>query len=118
ATSKREANLQAAFDEVTLEANQSGARLELAQDGPFRCGDHGWRRHWSGCDWDPDYDVEWEWTVTVPADVELCVATVNDGNVVVEGVRGRVQASNVNGEVHAKGLVGETKISSVNGDLS
>lgn len=117
AKSRRETALAAAFDEVTLEATQNGGRLELEQDGPFRCHERGSRGRWGGCDWDPDYELSWEWTVTVPADVELEVGTVNDGDVVVDGVRGAVELSNVNGEIRAKGLVGDAELSTVNGDL-
>ena len=120
-TSRREAELANGFEEVTLDVREAGTRLELGQDGPFRCGEWGERRgnrHWGGCDWDPNYEVRWDWKVTVPADVELEVSTVNDGDVEVEGVRGAVELSNVNGEVHARGLAAEADISSVNGDLS
>jgi hypothetical protein len=117
-SSRREAELASAFEEVTLEEHQSGGRLELVQDGPFRCERRSSHRSWSSCDWDADYDVRWDWEVVLPADVALDVATVNEGDVRVEGVRGRVRARNVNGEVHASGLVAETAISTVNGDVS
>lgn len=117
AKSRRESSLAAAFEDVTLEERQDGGRLELAQDGPFRCESRGWHRRSGSCDWDPDYELSWEWTVTVPADVELEVETVNDGNVVVAGVRGAVDLSNVNGEIHARGLVGDAELSTVNGDV-
>jgi hypothetical protein len=117
AKSRRQDDLAAAFAEVTLEENQSGGRLELMQDGPFRC-ERRSRRGWDDCDWDSDYEVSWEWEVTVPADVALEVGSVNDGDVRVNGVRGRVRAKNVNGEVHVAGLAAEAEISSVNGDVS
>lgn len=117
AEARREAPLAAAFDEVKLEVRESAGRLVLEQDGPFRCNGRrgGWGR--GSCDWDPDYEVTWDWVVTLPADVALDVSTVNDGDVVVDGVRGPVDASNVNGEVRASGLAAEASIESVNGDL-
>ena len=117
AKSRRETSLAAAFDEVTLEERQNGGRLELTQDGPFRCDDRDRHRRWGNCDWDPDYEVSWEWTVSVPADVELEVGTVNDGDVVVEGVRGAVELSNVNGRIRARGLAADADLSTVNGDV-
>jgi hypothetical protein len=121
AEARREAALAAAFEEVTLEVDEGGARLELAQDGPFRCERRGPRRdrnRWGGCDWDPDYEVAWEWTVTLPADVALEVSTVNAGDVVVDGVLGPVELANVNGEIRARGLAAAAELTTVNGDVT
>jgi len=115
---RTEAELREGLDDVTFASRAEGGRLELGQDGPFRCGDWGSERRRRGsCDWDPDYEVRWEWQVTVPADVDLEVRTVNDGDLRVSGVRGRVEAKNVNGEVHLSGLAGEVEAATVNGDL-
>jgi hypothetical protein len=106
------AALERAKREVTLEVRESPERLELEQDGPFRREDgrrHGWD--------DPGYEVEWAWEVTVPAGVALEAATVNGGALVIEGVRGPVSASNVNGGVRLSGLGGRASASTVNGDL-
>jgi len=111
--------------EVTFESSQPSAdRLELGQDGPFRC--RGWlesrgpgRDGRGSCvDWnDPDYEVSWSWTVTVPADVELTARTVNGGDLLVEGVRGPVVARNVNGAVRLRGLAAAVEAATVNGRL-
>ena len=106
------AALERAAREVTLEVRESPERLELEQDGPFRCEDC--RRHrWD----DPGYEVEWAWEVTVPAGAALEAATVNGGDLVVEGVRGAVSVANVNGAVRLSGLGGRASASTVNGDL-
>jgi len=124
ATARREADLDRAFAEVVLAVDESARGVALLQDGPFRCGerrrDERGRhrsRGWGDCDWDPGYEVEWQWTVTVPADVDLEVSTVNDGQVAVEGVRGEVWAGNVNGPIRLSGLVGEVRASTVNGGI-
>ena len=117
AEARRADDLELAFTEVTLEAIEKPGRLELAQDGPFRCEDGTWGRHRRGCDWDPDYELEWEWIVAVPADVDLDVSTVNGGAVDVDGVHGRVEAGNVNGGIRLAGLVGEVEASTVNGPI-
>ena len=76
------------------------------------------RRDWSGdCRWDPDYELDWQWLVTVPADVDLEVTTVNEGTVEVSGVRGRVRAGNVNGPLRLAGLAGEVRAATVNGGI-
>lgn len=115
---RREEDLLAGLDEVSLSSRGDGGTLELGQNGPFRCGRWGSDdRRWGSCDWDPDYEVRWEWQVTVPAEIDLEVRTVNDGDLRVSGVRGRVEAKNVNGEVHLSGLAGEVEAATVNGDL-
>lgn len=118
ASARRDEDLEAAFREVTFEVSSGDGRLELMQDGPFRCDERHPGRHsrW-GCDWDPDYQVRWQWDVTVPADVDLAASTVNSGAVEVDGVRGRVRAANVNGPLRLSGLAGEVQASTVNGGL-
>jgi len=112
------ADLDTAFREVTLSVENENGRLELMQDGPFRCNDHSrsWGSH-SHCDWDPDYDVRWEWEVTVPAQTDLEAMTVNGGALEVAGVTGRVRARNVNGSLRLTGLAGELEATTVNGGV-
>jgi len=113
-------DLERAFTEVTLEVVEEPGRIELVQDGPFRCDEHGWNRRSHrrrGCDWDPDYELSWEWTVVVPADVDLDVSSVNGGAVEVDGVGGRIEAGNVNGGIRLAGLAGEVEASTVNGPI-
>jgi len=119
AEARRESALASAFDEVTLGVDETAEGIELYQDGPFRCGDRPWRHSWRGgdCRWHPDYEVDWQWTVTVPTDVELEVKTVNGGDIVIEGIAGDVRAANVNGEIHLSGLVGAVSASTVNGEI-
>ena len=122
AEARRADDLELAFTEVTLEVAERAGHLDLVQDGPFRCNDDrfGGRRgrsRWGGCDWDPDYEIEWSWTVTVPADVDLEVSTVTGGEVSVAGVRGRVEAANVNGGLTLSGLAGEVEAQTVNGPI-
>ena len=102
--------------EVTLGATASPGRLDLIQEGPFR-DDRGERGHhvrWR----DPGYEVEWSWDVAVPADAAVEASTVNGGELVVDGVRGEVSASNVNGDVRLSGLGGHAGAVTVNGDVT
>lgn len=122
ATARREADLALAFDEVTLAVDEWANGVALVQDGPFRCEARGRdrrerRQRWGDCRWDPDYELDWQWTVTVPADVDLEVSTVNGGRVTVDGVRGDVFAGNVNGAVRLSGLAGKVAVSTVNGGI-
>ncbi len=116
ASARREDALDEAFREVTLSVETKDGRLVLLQDGPFRCERCCGR--WKGCDWDPDYEVSWEWDVTVPPGVDLEVSTVNGGSLSIDGAGGRVEAANVNGALRLTGLGGgEVSATTVNGGV-
>jgi DUF4097 and DUF4098 domain-containing protein YvlB len=55
--------------------------------------------------------------VKVPAGINVIVSTVNDGNVTVENVKGKVRAENVNGAIKLVALAGSTYASTINGDV-
>jgi hypothetical protein len=123
ASARRESDLTLAFDEVTLVVEEKAGGVALVQDGPFRCEARGRerrdRRHrWGNCRWDPDYELDWQWTVTVPPDVDLEVRTVNGGAVTIDGVRGDIFAGNVNGALRLTGLAGEVRAATVNGAIA
>jgi hypothetical protein len=120
AEARDDAALAAAFREVTLDVVDDGERLELIQDGPFRCHERRERGRTSRdgeCDPEPDYRVRWEWSVEVPPGIDLVAGTVNGGALEVSGVAGSVEASNVNGPLRLTDLGGRVDASTVNGDL-
>ena len=80
---------------------------------------YGWSYDWNCRDRDcrPEYDYQMDFTVKVPFGVHLMVSTVNDGDVVVENVKGVIDASNVNGSIRLSNLVREAQASTINGDL-
>lgn len=74
-----------------------------------------------GCDcrgrgWD-GFSVEYDIEVRVPRGAALDVATVNDGDVNVEGVNGEFELANVNGAVRLVGAGGSGTVHTVNGDV-
>ena len=80
---------------------------------------HGWSYNWD-CDkgdCNPPYDYTFNFTVKVPSGINVEVSTVNDGNVTVENVKGKVKAENVNGAIHLSALAGQTYASTINGDV-
>lgn len=68
-------------------------------------------RFWDG------YVVKYDIELLVPRDAVLDLATVNEGDIVVDGVRGDFEVSNVNGAVRLKGLRGAGHVRTVNGPL-
>jgi len=60
--------------------------------------------------------AEVRYTVTVPADTKLVLATTN-GHIEVDGVKNTARLETVNGQIKARGLSGEVKASTVNGGV-
>ncbi len=67
--------------------------------------------HWDG--YVAEYDIE----VFVPRNAAVELKTVNDGEIVVDGVRGDFDVRNVNGAVRLSGLRGAGRATTVNGPL-
>lgn len=80
----------------------------LADDCDCECG----CRRWDG------YVVAYDIELSVPRDAAIDVATVNEGSITVDGVRGRFDVSNVNGPVTLRGLASAGSAKTVNGRLT
>ena len=81
------------------------------------------RGHW-GYNWNCDdddcrdqYDYKFDFTVKVPQGVNVEVATVNDGNVIVKQMKAAVKANNVNGSITLEALEGATVAHTINGNV-
>ena len=92
-----DAAVERARREVTLQVRREGGRIELVVDGPFR--DRADGRRWRWNEWDPEFEAVYDFEIRVPRRTGLRLATVLDGDVVVEGVEGRLELSNVVGDV-------------------
>jgi hypothetical protein len=107
------ADIDRARKEVELRTESEEGRVAFRVRRIGSQGDNGWNNHW-GDGYRVAYDIE----VRVPRDAAIEVGTVNDGEVVVEGVRGHFEVSNVNGAVRLTGLRGAGDIKTVNGPVS
>ncbi|WPV02655.1 hypothetical protein SNE26_12775 [Mucilaginibacter sp. cycad4] len=77
------------------------------------------RRNWNREDHHHmDYTVKLEYTVKVPYGMNLCVSTVNDGNVEVKDVYGALKVNNVNGGITIANAKGTTSAHTINGPLN
>ena len=65
----------------------------------------------------PKYSFTFDYTVKVPAGMDVRVSTVNGGKVLVEDVTGPLQARNVNGGVVIRNARQATVARTVNGDV-
>lgn len=65
----------------------------------------------------PEFEYSMNFTVKVPKGVHLMASTINDGDVTVTKVTGKVSADNINGSITLKDLVRESYASTINGDV-
>jgi hypothetical protein len=101
--------------EVSLDTSNENGELKLYVNGPFRCqcndDDWGSRRH-------AGYIVKMDFKLEVPANVDVTLTTVNDGNIKMSGVTGDFRVHNVNGSVDINDAAGSGKALTVNGHVS
>ncbi len=101
--------LDRSYDLLFLDIRQSEDQLKLVVDGINRCS--GRWRDCRGCRLELQFDIQ------VPASANLDVSTINDGEVFVEGVDGRVDASNINGDVTVAGISQCGDFKTINGEI-
>jgi hypothetical protein len=108
-----QADIERARAEIELVPEQEPGRIAFrvrrrgANDADCNCRWHGWDGYTVA------YDIELE----VPRAAATELATVDDGEVAVEGMHGSFTLSNVNGAVRLTGARGSGSISTVNGDV-
>jgi hypothetical protein len=104
---RSEREVARAKEAVVLEVEESAGRLTLKQGGPWRCKgescSHG------------DYDVEFNWTLHVPEDIDLDLSNVNGGKIHVSNGAGAIKAKHVNGGVVLDDVRGAVEARTVNG---
>lgn len=77
---------------------------------------YSWMQH--GRDCHESYGYSMDFTVKIPAAVNILVSTINDGDIEVENIKGAVTANNINGSIHLHNLMREANASTINGDLN
>ncbi len=127
--------------EVTLEMNESPAGVDLYVDGPFRCscgigvacngttsargscrgdcvnGNGGCWSNQRNRDFDRNYRVRYDFVLKVPRAIALCLKTVTDGDIRVEGAAGEFDISNVNGAIEMLDVAGSGRARTINRDV-
>ena len=63
------------------------------------------------------YQYTMDFVVSVPSDINLLVSTINDGDVLVQNVKGVVKAHNINGGISLQQLAREAEAHTINGDV-
>lgn len=112
---KLQADIDRAHAQVELRTEHEPGRVAFrvrrvngTDDGDCSC---------RGNRWDDDYFVSYQIEVKVPRSAGVDLSTVNNGDIVVDGVQGDFTVRNVNGAVRLSGLRGSGEISTVNGPI-
>lgn len=80
--------------------------------------DSNWGYEWNNCQEDEQkYDYSMNFKIRVPSATNIRVSTVNEGDVSVTGVTGKVSAYNINGDITLAGVSQATRANTINGDL-
>lgn len=100
--------------EVKLDLTEKANTVDIYVDGPFRCQCEDGR----GFKWrDVGYEVQYDFVLKVPRRTRLVLKTVNDGEILVKGVEGDFDISNVNGKVELMDMAGSGDAHTVNGGV-
>jgi hypothetical protein len=107
--------------EVKLEFEQVGDSIVAYIREPWDTRPHNWKDGDDG-DWHNRKRIEYrcalQFTVKVPMNVSLHASTVNDGDVKVKDVTGKLDIHNVNGGIEIVNAKGITNANTINGDLT
>jgi DUF4097 and DUF4098 domain-containing protein YvlB len=129
---KTEARLEKGKKDLQLGVIDRADTLILyIQDGCMSFGHHAQRKnqnHWHATGWSYDwqcsgrhceseFDYKMDFTIKVPAGINVVLSTINEGDVTVENVNGAVKADNINGSIRLSNLRKEAKATTINGDV-
>jgi DUF4097 and DUF4098 domain-containing protein YvlB len=131
---KTDARLATGKQEIQLGViDRADTLIFYTQDGCNRFGqstnnknDRGWQSKGWGYNWncnngncnnDKIYDYKMDFTVRVPAGVNVILSTINDGDITVEKVTGAVKVDNINGSIRLSDLISQVQAHTINGDV-
>src|SRR5688572_404673 len=63
------------------------------------------------------YEYTMDFTLKIPASVNLLVSTINNGDIIIENIKSVVKAHNINGSIRLHNLMREAEASTINGDV-
>jgi DUF4097 and DUF4098 domain-containing protein YvlB len=115
---KTKSKVEQGLAELDIKEAKKGNRHYIVMDAPFI------QEKWydgellgTCIDKGPDYQYEYKMHVKVPKNLSLTASTVNNGDLIITGMKGKIEASNVNGKVEIKGAIDVERASTVNGDV-
>jgi hypothetical protein len=118
---KSQEKLLKAKEEVILDISQDGNDLLLFVDGPFRSKEEDRPSRWKSTESrerrHPGYEVQYDFKVKVPREIDLDIRTVTDGTIKVHNIAGDFVVRHVNGPIEMTAIVGSGKAQTVNGGV-
>jgi DUF4097 and DUF4098 domain-containing protein YvlB len=121
------ASIERGMEEVSVEVIDKGDVIGIFMTSPCSKDPalisredllNGWNEWNNNCRWNPDYDYNVYFTLKVPSGMHVKVGTINNGDVKVSNVSGKLDASNVNGSISLDQISGPTEATTVNGDVT
>jgi len=101
---------------VQLGIEESKDTLQIYVDGTCNCNCGNHRRYnWNNCELEGDF--LYDFTIKVPKGMNIWLSTVNNGDIEVKNVLGKLQISNINGAISLDGVAGGGKVKTINGDV-
>jgi hypothetical protein len=125
-TADGQKTLQTGGEEIGFEAITTADKAIVRMTGPgIRWTGEDSDPWWKGessekeqCNSERGYSFVLNFRIQVPADTDLKVSTVNQGDIRVRGLRAsHLQAGNVNGGITLEDVTGKTKADAINGDV-
>ena len=115
-SAKNNETLETGKKEFKLGFDQSGDTIVAYIAEPDDSRPNQWHDNWR--ERRIHYHYNLEFTIKVPYSMNLDVSTVNDGEITVTEVTGRLDLSNVNGSIAVTGAKGVTDAHTVNGNIT
>jgi hypothetical protein len=116
-TAQNQPDVTKGMEEVQVKLNQSGDSIYVFVEAPFVI-----RKKKPGRQLiinleDSRYNYEVNLTLRVPANVNLVVSSVSNGDIKVENITGNINARHVNGPITLTGVAGNAQATTVNGRI-
>jgi DUF4097 and DUF4098 domain-containing protein YvlB len=109
---RTESRIQKAKEEVTLDITEENNVIDIYVDGPFRQRNRRGER-----EYDPGYEVHYDFEIEVPYRTNIFLKTVTDGDIEVTGIQGEFEVRNVNGKISMEDISGSGTAHTVNGKV-
>jgi hypothetical protein len=115
-----------ADDQQTVEQGKKEFKLDFEQKAdsilayisePWNTKPHHYDKHWDERR-NIEYRVKLQFVVKVPYNIDLDASTVNDGDLYVKNVYGKLNINNVNGKIDIVNAKGTTRAHTVNGGVT
>jgi hypothetical protein len=111
-----DADLRAGEREVVLETRDGDSTVEaIVEDQARTCGDN--ESSWNGSR-RPRYSATFDFDITVPAETDLVLCTINGQAITVSGTRGDFDISNINGHITLDRVAGAGRATTINGPIN